>query len=96
MLILYIRTATTKSITPLIVKYRLLVEPCELRESRILKIRRSKSYGVDGLGVILLPHQVAPLSSKKGVDMVYRQKKKQLGKQMPLHLGPTRSSSQSF
>ncbi|XP_020967604.1 uncharacterized protein LOC110266896 [Arachis ipaensis] len=31
-------TATTKSTTSLIVKYRLLVEPCELRESRILQI----------------------------------------------------------
>ena len=44
LLIRYISTATTKSITPLIVKDRLLVEPWKLRESRILKIRGSKSY----------------------------------------------------
>ena len=40
----FLRTATTSSTTPLIVKYRLLVESCESRESRILKIRGSKSF----------------------------------------------------
>ena len=44
LLIRYIRTTTTNSTTPLIVKYRLLVEPCELREIKILQIRESKSF----------------------------------------------------
>lgn len=41
---IYIRTVTTKSIIALIVKYRLFVEPCKLRKSRILQIWWSKSF----------------------------------------------------
>ena len=40
----YIRTATTKSIAPLIMKYQLLVEPSKLRDSRILQIWWSRSF----------------------------------------------------
>lgn len=43
-IIWYRKIATTKSINPLILKYQLLVEHCELHESKLLQIWGSKSF----------------------------------------------------